>query len=70
MTKWTAEVAVRRQGKSYFLPPQFVTVTAGTYVAAVGAAARAAKARLSGHGRMKVEAVSVKVQRVRTDIPE
>lgn len=66
MSKWTGEVSVRPKGKSYYLnPPTFVTVDAGSYGAAVGAAVREAKARIATQrGRLVVESVLVKVTRV------
>jgi hypothetical protein len=65
MAKWTAEVSVRQVGKSYYKqPPTFVTVDAGNYAAACGAAAREARKRIAENVKnLRVEAVLVKVTR-------
>ena len=63
--KWTGEVSIMPRGKSYYTRPTFVTVDAGDYGAAVGAAVRAAKQRIAAeHPRVQVSAVLVKVARV------
>lgn len=69
MAKWTGEVSIRRPGKSYYQqPPTFVTVDAGNYAAATGAAVREARERIKANNNGKpvlVESVLVKVTRVR-----
>lgn len=73
MAKWTGEVSIRRMGKSYYItPPTFVTVEAGNYAAATGAAIREAKKRLKAKGGKPVivESVLVKLTRVRESKPK
>lgn len=65
MPAWSAEIIVRKAGKSYTQPPLFVSVEAGTWYAAVGAAAREGHSRLASlYPRIRIEMVAIKVHRL------